>query len=216
MLSSVLDAGERERFFADSYKKTAVALPDRAAEVSWLVDWERFGDLALAVPPEDVLVVGNGRLYPDVVPTPDVSARTILTSGRSVVLRAADRFDRGLADVARTLGKEVGAVVAIQLYGTPAGAHSFGWHYDYEDVFIVQCEGEKEYLLRENTVNPRPRHDAMPKDMHFERETTGVMACTLVRGDWLYIPAGWWHLAFARSDSLSISAGAYAEQTWRH
>ena len=35
-------------------------------------------------------------------------------------------------------------------------------------------------------------------------------------GDWLYIPAGWWHVAFARTDSLSISAGAYDEQTWRH
>ena len=56
----------------------------------------------------------------------------------------------------------------------------------------------------------------MPHDMQFERETTPVIACTLLRGDWLYIPAGWWHVAFARTDSLSISAGAYGEPVWRH
>lgn len=216
MLSDVFDQNERALFLAKTYRKTAMAMPDRARNAGWLVDWERFGELALIVPPEDVLVVGNGRLFEHVVPTPDVPARAILSTGRSVVLRAAERFDRSLSDLAQALHDDVGGVVAVQLYGTPAGSHSFGWHYDYEDVFIVQCEGEKEYLLRENTVNPRPRHDAMPRDMQFERETTQAIACTLERGDWLYIPAGWWHVAFARTDSLSISAGAYAEQTWRH
>jgi ribosomal protein L16 Arg81 hydroxylase len=97
--------------------------------------------------------------------------------------------------------------VSIQVYATPAGYRSFGWHYDCEDVFIVQTSGMKEYLLRRNTVNPAPTIDAMPRDMRLELETSPAIACTLIAGDWLYIPRGWWHVAAAIENSLSISVG---------
>ena len=47
----------------------------------------------------------------------------------------------------------------------------------------------------------------MPRDMHYERETTPAIACTLIAGDWLYIPRGFWHVALASRDALSISVG---------
>ena len=40
----------------------------------------------------------------------------------------------------------------VQLFVTPAETHGFSWHYDAEEVFIVQTAGVKDYLLRENTV----------------------------------------------------------------
>ena len=43
MLSYVLDENERELFFATSYRRAAMAMPNRARDVGWLVDWERFG-----------------------------------------------------------------------------------------------------------------------------------------------------------------------------
>jgi 50S ribosomal protein L16 3-hydroxylase len=43
--------------------------------------------------------------------------------------------------------------------------------------------------------------------MQFGRETSPLIASTLVAGDWLYIPRGWWHMARAADDSLSISVG---------
>ena len=98
----------------------------------------------------------------------------------------------------------------MQLYATPAGHFSFGWHYDPEEVFILQTIGVKEYFLRPNTVHPNPVLETMPRDMQYERETPACFACTLVPGDWLYIPSGYWHKARAAEAALSISLGVFA------
>ena len=52
-----------------------------------------------------------------------------------------------------------------------------------------------------------PHIAAMPRDMHYEREQTPTVGATLIPGDWLYVPRGWWHVARAYEDSLSISIG---------
>ena len=35
--------------------------------------------------------------------------------------------------------------------------YGFSWHYDFEDVFIAQTDGAKEYFFRENTVDLQTR-----------------------------------------------------------
>ena len=37
------------------------------------------------------------------------------------------------------------APVDIQVYLTPDQQQAFGWHYDLEEVFIIQVQGCKEY-----------------------------------------------------------------------
>jgi 50S ribosomal protein L16 3-hydroxylase len=127
--------------------------------------------------------------------------------GYSVVLRRCEAHDEGLRFIASAFEQELEGDVSIQVYATPGNFHSFGWHYDVEDVFIAQTAGTKEYFLRENTVNPEPHIAAMPRDMHYERERTPTVGATLIPGDWLYVPRGWWHVAKAREDALSISIG---------
>ena len=100
------------------------------------------------------------------------------------------------------------APVDIQVYLTPDQQQAFGWHYDLEEVFIIQVQGCKEYTLRQNTVNPLPVWDTMPEDMGYERETSRLrMTCRLEAGDWLYIPSGWWHIARTQAASLHLSIG---------
>jgi hypothetical protein len=50
---------------------------------------------------------------------------------------------------------------------TPGGAEGFGWHYDVEDVFIVQTLGSKQYRLRKNTVNPWPLVETTPDESDY-------------------------------------------------
>jgi 50S ribosomal protein L16 3-hydroxylase len=97
----------------------------------------------------------------------------------------------------------------IQVYLTPHQNQTFGWHYDLEEVFIIQVHGCKEYTMRQNTLNPWPVWDNMPADLRYDRETSPIrLTCRSAAGDWLYIPSGWWHIAQPQTESIHLSIGA--------
>ena len=199
-----------DTFLATHFEREPFVQPGTASAAVPLLDWEAVGRLLEAK--ADVLAVRKGRLVPDVVPGHLDGARALLRDGCALVIRGGDLHDAGLSELARAFESEIGGEAAIQAFVSPVGSRSFGWHYDCEDVFIAQTAGVKEYQLRRNTVNPAPTLDAMPRDMHYERETTqAVLACTLVPGDWLYVPRGWWHVGQAVEDSLSISIGLLSD-----
>lgn len=127
--------------------------------------------------------------------------------GYTIVLRDAQKNDPGLDALAKSFFDEFKAPVNVHVYCTPKERTGFGWHYDVEDVFILQSAGVKEYRLRKNTVNPWPILETVPEDMRFEREVTPFFTCRLGPGDWLYIPPGWWHEARAAEDSITIAVG---------
>jgi 50S ribosomal protein L16 3-hydroxylase len=198
-----------ESFLATHFEREPFVQPSTAASAVPLLDWEAVGRLLAAK--ADVLAVRKGRLL-EAPPAHLEAARALLGDGFSLVIRDCDLHDRGLSDLARAFEADIGGEAAVQAFVSPVGSRSFGWHYDCEDVFIAQTAGVKEYQLRRNTVNPAPTLDAMPQDMHYEQETsTMVLACTLVAGDWLYVPRGWWHVGQAASDSLSISIGLLSD-----
>lgn len=144
----------------------------------------------------------GGRLPP----LPEV--RTLFSEGHTLVVRSAERHDAELARLAGGFRNDFGAEVNVHVYCTPSGRSGFGWHYDPEDVFILQTHGRKEYQLRKNTVNPWPLLAQMPKDLRYEREVMPLWSCVLEPGDWLYIPTGWWHSARgARDDSITLAIG---------
>lgn len=98
----------------------------------------------------------------------------------------------------------------VHIYATPPNSFGFSWHYDAEDVFILQTTGAKEYFLRKNTVNPWPLEETLPTDMRYERELMPLMRVLLRAGDLLYIPCGYWHRAQTGADSevaLSLAIG---------
>ena len=205
MIGTWLGELSREQFDSEHFQRAPLALPRVARGAIPLLTWSTVIEL---VPKQtDMLVVRNGALRSDPAPSSFPEALALFREGYSLVLRRCERHDAGLRQLADAVAAEIDGDVQIQAYLTPANHFSFGWHYDCEDVFIAQTGGTKEYRLRQNTVNPQPTLDAMPKDMHYERETTPMMAATLVPGDWLYIPRGWWHMAHAGEDSLSISVG---------
>ena len=194
-----------ESFRSDYFQREPVALPAAAAQTAPLLNWGTVAQLVDSHP--DMLVVRNGDLRNDAPPATFESAMALFKEGYSLVMRRCERHHPLLRTLADAVGRELEGDVSIQTYVTPARFQSFGWHYDCEDVFVVQTTGVKEFFLRRNTVNPSPTLDAMPRDMHYERETTPALAVTLARGDLLYIPRGWWHVAKSTEDALSLSIG---------
>ena len=198
--------GDPAAFHREHFQKTPLAKAEVARDAVSLFSWVEIGALVDRETKPDMLVVRNGHLI-DGAPRSADEANAAFAAGYSLVLRRLERHSAVLAELAADVESAIDGEASVQAYATPGGYFSFGWHYDCEDVFIVQLAGSKEYLLRENTVNPAPRLDAMPRDMQYGKETTPAVASTLVAGDFLYIPSGWWHMAKAEEDALSLSIG---------
>lgn len=199
--------GRSPQWFVEEYfLRLPFALPGAAREFIELVDWPAVENL-LAAPGADALAVRDGQRWSaNRTPRAD-EARQLFGEGYTILVRHAERHDPRLAELARSFASDFSAPVDVHVYCTPAGGQGFGWHYDAEDVFILQTAGRKEYSLRKNTVNPWPVIETLPADMKYERELMPLMQCRLAPGDWLYIPHGYWHVARAEEDSISLAVG---------
>jgi 50S ribosomal protein L16 3-hydroxylase len=193
-------------FIDDYYLKFPFARAGDCAHLLELGDWSVLGAI-LGRPGVDVLAGREGRPWDGPPPTSADDARALLAAGCTIGIRHAEQHHPALAEVAAGFRTDFTAAVDLHLYVTPAGQSGFGWHYDAEDVFLLQLRGDKEWSLRKNTVNPWPVVEALPADMHYERELMPLMRCTLRAGDWLYLPAGYWHRGQAGEESVSLSVG---------
>jgi ribosomal protein L16 Arg81 hydroxylase len=165
--------------------------------------WETL-DRVLADRTADVLVVRKAELLADTPPRNAQEVRALFARGAGVVVRRAERHEQGLGALAASFARELDGSAHIQLFVTPGKTHGFGWHYDEEDVCILQTEGTKTYYFRNNT------QEVVPGRVDFTRirtETSPLMTCTLAARDMLYLPRYMWHAAKADEDSLSISLG---------
>jgi ribosomal protein L16 Arg81 hydroxylase len=163
-----------------------------------------------AQPAVNVLAGREGQARGGEPPRNLGEAQTLLTEGYTIGIRQAHLHDPALAEMADDFRRDFHAPIDVHLYCTPAGHPGFGWHYDAEEVFILQTQGSKEWWLRKNTVNPWPLVETLPADMRYEREIMPLMRCLLHAGDWLYIPGGYWHRTQAGEESISLSVGVQA------
>lgn len=207
IIDELLGKIPRSTFMEQHFLRLPFSLPGTASQFCSLGSWETI-DAILASPDPDVMVVREGRRWADAdrTPSPD-EARRLHAEGYTLLVRHAERHHPGIAELARSFAEEFAAPCDVHLYCTPGNQHGFGWHYDAEDVFILQTHGSKEYSLRKNTVNPWPLVETLPQDMRYERELMPVMKCILKPGDWLYIPNGYWHVAVAPEPSISLAVG---------
>jgi ribosomal protein L16 Arg81 hydroxylase len=199
-------------FVEHHLRKAPCARPAAAMEATTLFSWQTLDGVLRSPLPADVLTVNAGQVVPVARPRCAEDAARLLQTGVSVVVRSAHLHDPGLKRLAERFGEILPGEVHIQVYATPAGTNSFGWHYDFEDVFIAQSAGVKDYYFRENTV---ARDAVLGETLDFtsvRRERTPLFSSRLVAGDWLYLPARWWHLVKCIEDSLSISVGVMSPE----
>ncbi len=206
MIERLLGDIPPREFMEELFLREPFSQPGKAGEFASLGDWETL-EIILSQPGADVLVVKEGsRREGTQLPT-FAEARELHAAGYTVLARHAERCHAGIAELAAGFAADFSAPIDVHLYYTPGGSHGFGWHYDAEDVFILQTTGSKEYSLRKNTVNPWPLVETLPDDMRYPREIMPLAKCRLAAGDWLYIPHGWWHRAEAVEASISLAVG---------
>lgn len=194
------------RFVREYFQRLPYSAAGRAFELCGLGSWEALVAI-LQSDAADVLVCRQNERYPGSTPRSMVDAQALVEEGYTLLVRHAERHDPRLAELAAEFQRAFAAQVNIHMYCTPGGQYGFGWHYDAEEVFIVQTTGRKEYGLRKNTVNPWPIEETLPGDMRYEREIMPLMKCELAAGDWLYIPSGYWHMGQSKETALSLAIG---------
>jgi hypothetical protein len=151
----------------------------------------------------DALLVDRGRVVGHHAQA-RANATGVLGTGTSIVVRRAEAHDDALRTLADVSGTQLGGMAHVQLFATPAAARSFGWHYDLEDVFILQVAGTKEYWFRANTLDPGAGAAQFDR---IRDETSPRYVTTLAPGDALFLPQRTWHVARAVTASWSVSLG---------
>jgi 50S ribosomal protein L16 3-hydroxylase len=205
-LSHLLSKSARSGFMEQYFSRLPFVQAQGCIDFSPLGSWRTI-ERILGQPNLD-LVVGDSRGQRSRhLPTTVAEAKTLLAANYTLGIRKAQRHDEGLAELAESFRSDFLAPVDVHIYCTPADEPGFGWHYDAEDVFILQTLGSKQWWLRKNTVNPWPLVETLPCDMRYEQELMPVLRCTLAAGDWLYIPHGYWHRTEAGEESISLSVG---------
>lgn len=206
MLAEWLGGMSTSEFRATHFRRRALAQAGTTAPARALLDWSRLDALlASKLERANVLIVARGREAPAPVPRSLVELRALMKRGIGLCIQHAERHDAGLASIAAAFAAD-GDVAQTQVFVTPGGTYGFGWHYDDEDVYIAQTVGTKDYYFRPNTV--AAERAATPAAFaRFALETAPLQTARLVAGDFLYLPARWWHMALCQADALSISVG---------
>lgn len=208
VLRDWLGEGSVDSFRAEHLGRAPFAVPGRAGAAADSCRWPEL-DAVLCSRPADVLVVSHGRHLALPVPRTLTELRALFARGIGVAVREPERHGQQLTALCASFARDVPGEQRVIVFATPAGHHGFGRHYDAEDVFIVQTEGDKEYFFRQNTVTARVGRDVPMDFAAFARERSPLMSCRLLPGDMLYLPCGYWHSARAHADALSISIGVF-------
>jgi len=211
VLQELLHPISVEEFYENFLSKRPFAAPFAARGFCGTISWAMLEQI-FAVSHGDCWLPKRGQLPQD----PEASCGRLTTTlalkyfaqGHTVLVRHAERAHPRIRHIASDFHALFRRPVDVQLYGTPGQEEGFDWHYDVEDVFVIQSRGEKEFRLLQNTVSPRPL-PMMPKDpsVFAAEKKNPEIRCLLKAGDWLYIPAGYWHKARALTDSFHLSVG---------
>ncbi len=133
--------------------------------------------------------------------------------GATIVLQALHRTWSPITDFTARLGTELGHPVQANAYVTPPQNRGFDDHYDVHDVFVLQIEGSKRWIIHE-PVHPDPLRDQPwtdRRDAVAEAATRPPVIDTVLQpGDCLYLPRGWLHAAQAQGAvSIHLTLGIH-------
>jgi lysine-specific demethylase/histidyl-hydroxylase NO66 len=124
----------------------------------------------------------------------------LFADGSTLVLQALHRVWPPILEFCQRLAAELGHPIQANAYVTPPQNQGFSAHYDVHDVFVLQTEGEKRWLIHppvlESPLRDQPWAD---RKAQVEKRAQGppLIDAVLRPGDCLYLPRGYLHAATA-------------------
>ncbi|GGA03508.1 hypothetical protein GCM10010923_10480 [Blastomonas marina] len=121
--------------------------------------------------------------------------------GASLVLDGIEDIRPDIRSVCAMLSREFAAKVGVNLYASKRGIQGFASHCDPHEVFVVQCEGEKDWTIYDRRAEVPTTATVLQDQDAIERSKGAPFKQVRMRpGDLLYIPRGFYHDAIAVSD----------------
>ncbi len=131
---------------------------------------------------------------------------TLLAQGASMVLDAVHEVAPRVAHLTQSMSETLDCTCVANLYAGWRSQRAFDVHWDAQEVFVLQLSGRKRWQVFAPT-----RLHPLTDDSEKALAPTGqpVWEGIMNDGDMLYLPRGWWHVAFPLDEpSLHISWGA--------
>ncbi|MGV9339960.1 cupin domain-containing protein [Streptomyces sp. NPDC003688] len=143
----------------------------------------------------------------------DTALWRLFADGATLVLQALHRTWAPVGDLCAALSTELGHPVQANAYVTPPQNQGFDHHYDVHDVFVVQIQGSKRWLVHE-PVHPDPLREQPWTDHRAAvaeaAKGPAYIDTVLEPGDVLYLPRGWLHAARAKGEvSVHLTLGVH-------
>ena len=133
-------------FLQRTFSRVPLAMPDRAERYTTHfteVDFARMVEHTRST----LRVVHNGHMVQDNARLSWPEAQAFHRRGHTLLVRHVERACPKVQAIAEEFAHFFHSPVDIQLYLTPNHNRAFGWHYDLEEVFIIQVQGCKEYTI---------------------------------------------------------------------
>lgn len=112
-------------------------------------------------------------------------------SGATIIINAAEKCITRLANACRNFEQEMQIRVQANIYVTPPNSQGFAMHYDPHDIFLMQIKGPKTWQIYDSG-------EQLPtKYRKFRQEAKLVLKQDILTGDFMYMPRGTVHEAFA-------------------
>lgn len=130
--------------------------------------------------------------------------RELIKRGASVVLNDIDSMTAGLKSLRNSISGYTGGRVESNLYFSQPNHQAFTVHFDVHDVFAFQIAGEKRWKIYQQRHQYPINHPAFLSGdvaMHEREKGAVTMDFTMQQGDFLYIPAGYYHQALCTEQS---------------
>lgn len=133
----------------------------------------------------------------------------LLASGATLVVNSVDESVAGVGEFAESCEELLRVQIGVNLYAGWRTDRGFDLHWDAHDTFILQISGRKKWVVYEPTLlHPLRGHPAAePPAPTAPPAWEGLLEA----GDVLYMPRGWWHVAFPLDEpTLHLTA------SWPH
>lgn len=176
-----------------------------------LLTWQAFRDLIEGgvVPAEELRVTKDETVIPPIfyLESGKVAAaklERLMSHGASVIVAELNPHVPALETLCAAIRERTAETIVAGAIATTGDGGALRYHYDEDDLFIVQLEGSKRwriygppvaYPVAGMAANPAPTSEPVFDDV-------------LKPGDTLFLPAGYWHQCSNERD-LSLHLGIF-------